>query len=78
MEHEVVASRPGCALGLYRTFGMVLFYGVAFAVRPWRILITVVNVFRDRQESLGEMSLRDLFFRVRDSAIVGADTHFPN
>ena len=63
----------GRALGLYRGFGMVLFYGVSFAVRPWRIVKTVVNVFRDRQESRGEMSLRDLFFRVRDSATVGAD-----
>lgn len=68
----------GRTLGLYRTFGMVLFYGVAFVVRPWRIPKIVANVFRDRQESRGEMSLRDLFFRVRDSATVGANTHSPN
>jgi radical SAM superfamily enzyme YgiQ (UPF0313 family) len=73
--HTISMSQhvSGRALGLYRGFGMVLFYGVAFAVRPWRIVKTVVNVFRDHQESRGEMSLRDLFFRVRDSATVGAD-----
>jgi anaerobic magnesium-protoporphyrin IX monomethyl ester cyclase len=57
----------GRALGLYRSFGMLLFYGVAFAARPWRIVKTIVNVFSDRQESRGEMSLRDLFFRIRGS-----------
>ena len=67
------AHISGRALGWYRTFGMLLFYGVAFGVRPWRALRTVLNVFRDRQESRGEMSLRDLFFRLRDAA--GAAAH---
>lgn len=60
-----VADRiSGRALGLYRLFGMVLFYAVSYAVRPWRLVRTLVNIFRERQESRLEMSLRDLFFRV--------------
>ena len=68
--HTVSMSEhvSGRALGLYRTFGMCLFYGIAFAVRPWRLLRTAINVFRGHQESRGEMSLRDLYFRLTGSA----------
>ncbi len=63
-----VADRiSGRALGLYRLLGMVLFYALSYAVRPWRFAKTLVNVFRERQESRLEMSLRDLFFRVKRS-----------
>ena len=61
-----VADRiSGRALGLYRLFGMILFYAVSYAVRPWRLVRMLINVFGERQESRLEMSLRDLFFRVK-------------
>jgi radical SAM superfamily enzyme YgiQ (UPF0313 family) len=66
-----VADRiSGRALGLYRLFGMVLFYAVSYAVRPWRLVRTLSNLFHDRQESRLEMSLRDLFFRWRSPKTV--------
>jgi len=54
----------GRALGLYRLLGMGLFYGVNYLVRPWRLLVTLRNVFRQQQESRLEMSLRDLLYRL--------------
>ena len=56
------------ALGRYRVFGMLLFYGVLYAVRPWRLFRTLRNVFSEHQESRLEMSLRDLVMRLRSSA----------
>ena len=55
----------GRALGLYRLLGMGLFYAVDYLVRPWRLLVTLRNVFRQQQESRLEMSLRDLVPRHR-------------
>lgn len=64
-----VADRiSGRALGLYRVFGMLLFYAACYTIRPWRLARTVVNVFRARQESRLEMSLRDLALRLTRSA----------
>jgi len=53
------------SLGFYRLFGMALFYGVSYLVRPWRLVRTIRNVFSEQQESRLEMSLRDLVFRLR-------------
>ena len=55
------------ALGFYRLFGMTLFYGTNYLVRPWRLFRTIKNVFSAQQESRLEMSLRDLVFRLRSS-----------
>jgi len=53
------------ALGFYRIFGMLLFYGVSYLVRPWRILTILRNVlFSETQESRLEMSLRDMVKRL--------------
>lgn len=52
------------ALAFYRIFGMLAFYGVQYALRPWRLARTIRNVFREHQESRLEMSLRDLFIRL--------------
>jgi anaerobic magnesium-protoporphyrin IX monomethyl ester cyclase len=52
------------ALGLYRIFGMLLFYAVLYMIRPWRLIRTVCNVFGKQQESRLEMSLRDLYVRL--------------
>ena len=54
----------GRALGLYRLLGMGLFYAVDYLVRPWRLLVTLRNVFRQQQESRLEMSLRDLVYQL--------------
>jgi len=59
----------GRALGLYRLFGMLLFYAVSYTFRPWRLFKTLMNIFRQRQESRLEMSLRDLIFRVWRSQV---------
>ena len=60
------------ALGLYRIFGMLLFYAVLYAIRPWRLVRTVRNVFGEQQESRLEMSLRDLYVRLVKSKESGA------
>lgn len=52
------------ALGRYRIFGMLLFYALSFALRPWRIFVTLRNVFARTQESRLEMSLRDMLNRL--------------
>ncbi len=53
------------ALGFYRIFGLLLFYGVSYLLRPQRFFRTLVNAFRDRQESRGEMWVRETLFRLR-------------
>lgn len=55
------------ALGLYRVFGMLLFYAVLYLIRPWRLVRTIRNVFGEQQESRLEMSLRDLYIRLTKS-----------
>ena len=64
------------ALGFYRLFGMALFYGVLYGLRPWRLLTTLRNVFTEHQDSRLEMSLRDLYLRLSKSTLksVAADT----
>ena len=60
------------ALGFYRIFGMLLFYGVLYLLRPWRLVRTLRNVFGEFQESRLEMSLRDLYIRLcksKDSTV---------
>lgn len=52
------------ALGRYRLGGMMLFYLAMFARRPWRLVISLRNIFSENQESRLEMSLRDLFVRL--------------
>jgi radical SAM superfamily enzyme YgiQ (UPF0313 family) len=59
---EFVGNR---ALGFYRIFGMLLFYGVSYLIRPWRLITTVRNVlFSNTQESRLEMSLADMIKRL--------------
>ncbi|NQV83537.1 MAG: radical SAM protein [Rhodospirillales bacterium] len=55
------------ALGFYRIFGMLMFYGMLYMIRPWRLIRTIRNVFGERQESRLEMSLRDLYIRLTKS-----------
>lgn len=75
---SVADAISGRALGIYRTLGMVLFYATCYTVRPWRLVKTLINVFSERQESRLEMSLRDLFFRVKDPKVSPADTRLPS
>jgi len=51
-------------LGFYRILGMLVFYGVQYAVRPWRLVGTIVNLFRQRQVSRLDKSLQDLAKRI--------------
>jgi anaerobic magnesium-protoporphyrin IX monomethyl ester cyclase len=55
------------ALGFYRTAGMLLFYGLLYTLRPWRLVRTIVNAFGERQESRGEMWVRETVFRLKHS-----------
>jgi radical SAM superfamily enzyme YgiQ (UPF0313 family) len=55
------------ALAVYRTCGVLLFYGLCYAIRPHRLVRTLVNAFGDRQESRGEMWVREALFRFRNS-----------
>ena len=61
---EFISDR---ALGFYRTFGMLLFYSALYLTRPWRFFISIRNALGDQQESRLEMSLKDLFKRLRQS-----------
>lgn len=71
---SIAKQISGHALGRYRLFGMALFYTVSYAVRPWRFVRTLWNLFRKHQESRMEMSLRDLFFRVRQPRCSAANS----
>jgi len=46
-------------LGVWRIVGMLLFYGVSFTVRPWRLLQLVRNVLSRRQESVLDRAMID-------------------
>ncbi|MDA1091316.1 MAG: radical SAM protein [Proteobacteria bacterium] len=61
---EYISNR---ALGFYRIFGMLMFYGMLYMIRPWRLIRTIRNVFGEQQESRLEMSLRDLYIRLTKS-----------
>ncbi|MFN7975667.1 MAG: cobalamin-dependent protein [Acidobacteriota bacterium] len=54
----------GRELALYRIAGMLAFYGLSFASRPWRLLRLGWNVARSRQDSRLEMSLVDMLSRL--------------
>ena len=47
----------------YRTVGMLSFYLISYAVRPWRLVRVVSNLLRGRQESRMERALSDIFQR---------------
>jgi anaerobic magnesium-protoporphyrin IX monomethyl ester cyclase len=46
-------------LNLYRISGFLVFYGLQFVVRPWRLARLIQNVVQHRQESRLDKSLRD-------------------
>ncbi|MBI4561183.1 MAG: B12-binding domain-containing radical SAM protein [Candidatus Rokubacteria bacterium] len=46
-----------------RCLYFALFYGTMFLRRPWRLARILMNLFRGRQESRGEATLRHLFLR---------------
>jgi anaerobic magnesium-protoporphyrin IX monomethyl ester cyclase len=58
------------ALGLYRIFGMLLFYAMLYLIRPWRLVRTIRNVFGEQQQSRLAMSLRDLYTRKSGAATI--------
>ncbi len=61
-----LASRVGpAALNRYRLLAFLVFYGVQYAVRPWRLMRLVSNLLRGREESRLDKSLRDLARRLR-------------
>jgi len=51
------------ALVWFRTIGMLSFYAVSYAVRPWRLFIVLSNLLRGKQESRMERALSDIFKR---------------
>jgi len=57
-------------LGLWRIFGLLLFYGGQYLMRPWRLANTLVNVVINRQESRLEKSLHDYLKRIFHSQLV--------
>jgi anaerobic magnesium-protoporphyrin IX monomethyl ester cyclase len=52
-------------LNFYRILGIVTFYGIQYAVRPWRIVRLFTNLLQHRQESRLDKSLQDLARRMR-------------
>lgn len=62
----------GRELALYRVGGMLAFYAVSFATRPWRPFKIVGNVLRHRQDSRLEMSLNDMVARLHGAGTSGA------
>jgi radical SAM superfamily enzyme YgiQ (UPF0313 family) len=48
---------------IFRSIGMISFYILSFAVRPWRFFILINNLIHDRQESRLERALSDIFKR---------------
>jgi len=51
-------------LNVYRVLGFLVFYGVQYAVRPWRIVRILQNLLQHRQESRLDKSLQDLSHRL--------------
>lgn len=58
-------------LNLYRISGFLVFYGIQFAMRPWRLGQLLLNLIRQRQESRLDKSLRDFADRVRNRRRTG-------
>jgi radical SAM superfamily enzyme YgiQ (UPF0313 family) len=59
------------SLNRYRLAGFAVFYGVQYAVRPWRIVQMVWRFSRKRQESRLDKSLQDFAHRLRHRRAVG-------
>ncbi|MFI5360623.1 MAG: B12-binding domain-containing radical SAM protein [Elusimicrobiota bacterium] len=51
------------ALLRFRTLGMLSFYAVSYALRPWRFVKVVSNLLHKKQESRIERALSDIFQR---------------
>jgi len=58
-------------LNFYRILGFLVFYGIQYAVRPWRVLRLVLNLLQRRQESRLDKSLQDLADRIRNRRRTG-------
>ncbi|RJR49566.1 MAG: radical SAM protein [Desulfobacteraceae bacterium] len=58
---EHVSSKE---LGWWRLIGLLVFYGVQYGIRPWRLAHTLANVVMNRQESRLEKSIHDYFKRM--------------
>lgn len=54
------------ALNFYRLAGFLVFYGVQYTVRPWRVVRLLLNLAQRRQESRLDKSLQDLADRIRN------------
>jgi anaerobic magnesium-protoporphyrin IX monomethyl ester cyclase len=52
-------------LNLYRILGFLTFYGIQYAVRPWRVAKLLRNLIQHKQESRLDKSLQDLARRMR-------------
>ena len=53
-------------LNLHRILGYLVFYGIQYAVRPWRMARLLQNLLQHRQESRLDKSLQDLADRIRN------------
>jgi len=53
-------------LNLHRILGFLVFYGIQYAVRPWRMVRLLMNLLQHRQESRLDKSLQDLAHRIRN------------
>jgi radical SAM superfamily enzyme YgiQ (UPF0313 family) len=61
------------ALNRYRILGFVLFYGLEYLFRPWRVFRLLANLLRRRQESRLDKSLQDFVNRLRNRRRTGSD-----
>jgi radical SAM superfamily enzyme YgiQ (UPF0313 family) len=53
-------------LNTYRILGFLVFYGIQYGVRPWRVARLLMNLARSRQESRLDKSIQDLARRLRN------------
>ena len=56
-------------LNFYRISGFLVFYGIQYAVRPWRVARLLMNLVQQRQESRLDKSLQDLARRMRSRRV---------
>ena len=61
---------PG-VLNFYRILGFLVFYGIQYTVRPWRLVRLFQNLLHHRQESRLDKSLQDLADRIRNRRRTG-------
>jgi anaerobic magnesium-protoporphyrin IX monomethyl ester cyclase len=52
-------------LNMYRILGFMTFYGIQYAVRPFRVVRLIRNLLQHKQESRLDKSLQDLARRMR-------------